>query len=208
MNDLINITTIVNGAWKQNCYLVTNAQKQLLVIDPGSESEAILHQISKLESKPIAILNTHAHYDHIGAVSAVLQQYQIPFYLHFGDAKLMKQANLYKILFESKNSISIPSFDKDLAHESNDLVIGEFAIKVMHTPGHTSGSTCFLLGGNLFGGDTLLPKGPGRTDLPGGNKIDLKESLLKLHELPSDCLVYPGHGKPFTLKEFWNLSHE
>src|ERR1035437_8337867 len=207
MSDL-RVTTFANGKWRQNCYVVSNAQRQALIVDPGSDPEAISLLINDLGVQPVAILNTHAHYDHIGAISGLLQKYAIPFYLHGQDEKLLRQANLYKILFETKNSVSIPPFGEDFAKGPVDLMIGGFCVRVIHTPGHTAGCVCLLIGTDLFGGDTLMPNGPGRTDLPGGDKVKLKDSLQKLHELPEDHLVYPGHGKPFTLREFWKKNRE
>lgn len=134
----------------------------------------------------------------------MLTKYDIPFYLHKGDEKILKQANLYKILFESKESISIPSFDMDLAKESIGFLIWDFSIQIIHTPGHTPGSLCILIGKNIFGGDTLMPNGPGRTDLPGGNIRDMELSMNTLRQLSDDLLVYPGHGRPFTLNTFWS----
>ncbi len=204
MSSDYQVITVVNGAWKQNCYLVINKNNQLIIIDPGSDAHEIITQITSLDSKPIAVINTHAHYDHIGAVSELLEKYDIPFYLHKGDEKLLKQANLYKILFESKESVRIPSFDMDLAIESNEFLIGSFLIQIIHTPGHTPGSLCILIGNNIFGGDTLMPNGPGRTDLPGGNKRDMELSMNNLRQLSDNFLVYPGHGRPFTLGTFWS----
>jgi hydroxyacylglutathione hydrolase len=204
MSNNYQVTTVVNGVWKQNCYLVVNQENQLIIIDPGSNANEIISLIASLDSTPIAIINTHAHYDHIGAVSELLERYDIPFYLHKGDEKLLKQANLYKILFESKESVRIPSFDMDLAKETNEFLIGSFLIQIIHTPGHTPGSLCILIGNNIFGGDTLMPNGPGTTDLPGGNKRDMELSIHNLRQLSDDFLVYPGHGRPFTLGTFWS----
>ena len=157
-----------------------------------------------LSATPIAILNTHAHYDHIGAVSALTQKYKIPFYLHKRDEELMKQANIYKILFESKDSITIPNFDRDLANREDELLIGDFKIGITHTPGHTPGGVCIQIGENIFGGDTLMYSGPGSTHLPGGNKCEMESSLNNLRKFPGNFLVYPGHGKPFSLDTFWS----
>jgi hydroxyacylglutathione hydrolase len=201
------VTTFVNGKWRQNCYLIANELRQALIVDPGSDAEAISDLVRELGVHPVAILNTHAHYDHIGAVSGLLQRYSIPFFLHGLDAKLLKQANLYKILFESKKSIVIPPFGEDFAILPSELVVHGFHTKVIHTPGHTAGSVCLLIGHNLFSGDMLLSGGVGRTDLPGGDKVKLKESLEILRILPRHLLVYPGHGKPFTLNEFWAKNH-
>ncbi|MDP3798971.1 MAG: MBL fold metallo-hydrolase [Polaromonas sp.] len=207
MSDL-RVTTFVNGKWRQNCYLISNTQREALIIDPGSDPEGISELITELGVRPVAILNTHAHYDHVGAISVLLQKYEIPFFLHGDDAKLLKQANLYKILFETKNSISIPPFGEDFDKGPEDLNVAGFSVRVIHTPGHTAGGVCLLIGGNLFSGDTLMLGGPGRTDLPGGDKVKLKDSLQKLRELPEDYLVYAGHGRPFMLQEFWKKNDE
>lgn len=101
MNSL-RISCFKNGVWKQNCYLVANQFNEALLIDPGSDLEGICSLISSLKVNPVAILNTHAHYDHIGAVSGLIKRYGIPFYLHAMDKKLLKQANLYRVLFGGK----------------------------------------------------------------------------------------------------------
>jgi glyoxylase-like metal-dependent hydrolase (beta-lactamase superfamily II) len=204
MSNIYQVTTVINGTWKQNCYLLTNEKLQLIIIDPGSNAEEIISQISNLDATPLAILNTHAHYDHIGAVSTLVQKYNIPFYLHKKDEEIMKQANLYKFLFDSKNSIAIPLFDKDLAKEGNKLFIGDFKIEIIHTPGHTPGGVCIVVDKNIFGGDTLMYSGPGSTHLPGGDMREMKSTLNTLRQLSGDLLVFPGHGRPFTLETFWS----
>jgi glyoxylase-like metal-dependent hydrolase (beta-lactamase superfamily II) len=204
MNSL-RISCFKNGVWKQNCYLVANQFNEALLIDPGSDLEGICSLISSLKVNPVAILNTHAHYDHIGAVSGLIKRYGIPFYLHAMDKKLLKQANLYRVLFGAKNSIEIPQFDQDFSGTSGDLKIRNFFVKVIDTPGHTEGSVCLAIGKNLFTGDTLISKKPGRADLPGGNQLKLNESLLKFDDLSGDHVVYAGHGAPFYLQEYRDL---
>ncbi len=200
-----SVSTFTNGKWRQNCYVVCNVQRKALIVDPGSDSEGLLALIDLLGVTPLAIINTHAHYDHIGAVAALQEKFGIPFYLHVDDAKLMKQANIYKILFESKNSIRVPDFDRNLAElEGGELVLDGFVVRVVDTPGHTPGGTCLIVGNNLFSGDTLLPGAPGRTDLPGGDKKKLAQTLERLRELDAGYLVHPGHGKPFALGDFWS----
>jgi glyoxylase-like metal-dependent hydrolase (beta-lactamase superfamily II) len=200
-----NVSTFTNGKWRQNCYVIVNADGKALIVDPGSDGEGLVALIDTLGVTPVAIVNTHAHYDHIGAVAALQEKFGIPFYLHGDDAKLMKQANIYKILFESKTSIKVPEFDRNLAELGGDeLVLEGFVVRVVRTPGHTPGSTCLIVDNNLFSGDTLLPGGPGRTDLPGGDKNKLALTLESLRQLDAGYLVHPGHGKPFTLGEFWS----
>lgn len=202
MGDL-TIHTIVNGKWKQNCYLVVNSDLDALLIDPGSEPDTIARSISELKLNLIGILNTHAHYDHIGAVAKLQEEFEAPFYLNSLDAKLMRQANLYRIVFESSEFIKIPNINVSLSPHNEVLDIGLFRVESIFTPGHTEGGTSFLINKNLFSGDTLLYSGPGRVDLPGGNAQKLNESFSVLKELDPNYLVYPGHGKPFLLKDSW-----
>jgi len=198
------VTTFQNGKWQQNCYLVSdNATGFTLVIDPGSDAPSIQQRLAHHSLTPVAILNTHAHYDHIGGVAALMAHYQIAFYLNAADVKLMKQANLYKILFDSKESVVIPEPTHDLSPHEAKLQLGGFEITVLCTPGHTAGSTCLQIGTDLFSGDTLLPSGPGRTDLPGGDKAALAQSIELLGHLPNTTMVWPGHGRPFTLGSLW-----
>lgn len=204
MSNTYQVTVVVNGAWKQNCYLLSNEKHELIIIDPGSSAGEIISRITDLDAVPLAILNTHAHYDHIGAVSALVQKFSIPFYLHKKDESLMKQANLYKILFESKDSIAIPIFDKDFSKEEKTFFIGNFKIEIIHTPGHTPGGVCIVADNNIFTGDTLMLGGAGSTHLPGGNLREMESSIDALRQLPGDLLVYPGHGRPFTLNTFWD----
>ena len=207
MNHL-SVNTFVNGKWLQNCYVVTNSFRQALIVDPGSDAEGILKLISELGVQPVAIMNTHAHFDHVGAVSALMDKFGIPFFLHGHDEKLLKQANLYKLLFGEKKNISIPPFWEDFAKRPDLLNVADFTVKVIHTPGHTAGGVCLVIGNALFSGDTLMPGGAGRTDLPGGDKAKLMESLQKLQELPQNYMVYAGHGKPFMLQEFWKNNYD
>lgn len=199
-----SVSAFPNGKWKQNCYIVSDNQTgQALLIDPGSEAHQIQQLILDQVLEPIAILNTHAHYDHIGAVAPLMGRYAIPFYLHRGDANLLKQANLYKILFESKAPVIIPQVTHDLSQQAEPFKIGAFVVYVFYTPGHTKGSTCLQIGSDLFSGDTLLPGALGRTDLPGGDKKLLATSVEFLRTLPNSTMVWPGHGKPFELASLW-----
>jgi hydroxyacylglutathione hydrolase len=202
----LQITVLPNGQWRQNCYVISEKDAQAIVIDPGSDSEMIEKHLDQNKLEPLAILNTHAHYDHIGAVADLVDRYQIPFYLHSADEKILKQANLYKILFESKRSVRIPSSFIDLAALPADLEINNFSFKVLPSPGHTPGGVCFLFSQALFSGDTLMPNGPGRTDLPGGNKQALDRSIDDMRNLSNQIIIYPGHGKPLSFEKFWGLT--
>jgi glyoxylase-like metal-dependent hydrolase (beta-lactamase superfamily II) len=199
-----SVTVLPNGKWKQNCYVVSNDATGLaLLIDPGSDAPMIQQQLSHHTITPVAILNTHGHFDHIGAVAALMAHYKIPFYLNPADSKLVKQANLYKFLFESKDCIVIPEPSQELLPQDAKLQVGGFEVSILFTPGHTKGSTCLHIDNDLFSGDTLLPNGPGRTDLPGGDKDALAQSVELLRKLPDASMVWPGHGRSFNLGSLW-----
>ena len=196
---MIEILTICNGDLKQNCYVVYNADNSAVVIDPGGGIQEIIDLMASHFLRPLAILNTHAHYDHIGAVSELAIKFQIPFYLHKLDFGLLKQANLYRYVFSGKKNVDIPNPTHDLSLVEGGLTLRSINIAVMHTPGHTQGGVSFLIENNLFSGDTLMSRGPGRSDFPGGDGTLLAKSVDRLMGLPGDTIVWPGHGKSFLL---------
>ena len=166
-----SIMQITNGPMKQNCYIVSK-DGYALIIDPGSEDERIITEIENNKLQPIAILNTHAHFDHIGAVEIIRKRYNIPFFLSDADLPLMRRANLYRLIFNGKTNVTVPTevcsvIDLRIAN------LDPFEVQVIDTPGHTEGGMSFVIGDALFTGDTLMGNGPGRSDLPGGNKDDL-----------------------------------
>ena len=197
----LRIEPFVNGPWRQNCYFVADGMGHVLVIDPGSAPEDIAARIEANGWRPLAILNTHAHYDHVGAIVPLMARYNIPFYMHGGDARLLARANMYKVIFGSPDVIHVPKITHDIRDEAPHFAIGAFEIKWMATPGHTPGSVCFRIGDNLFTGDTLMAGGRGRTDLPGGNAKHLNNSIDKLSNLEGAFTVWGGHGHPLSLGE-------
>jgi len=196
---MLNIKTIKTGKWRENCYIVHNLSKSGLIIDPGENYNEIIKYINNYNINVLAIVNTHAHYDHICAVSNLKETLKIPFYLHSKDNRLLKSANLYRVLFEGEQTISIPSVDYFLDNCNKPLIFNDIEVKVIDTPGHTKGSVCFQIDNFLFTGDTLFEKDIGRVDLPGGNKEQLIESLKKISELPTSLKLYPGHGNSTIL---------
>tara|TARA_B110000858_G_scaffold107267_1_gene122694 strand:+ start:19054 stop:19677 length:624 start_codon:yes stop_codon:yes gene_type:complete len=193
------VTCITNGTWKQNCYLLRKKNfNQCLIIDPGSEGHEIIKVIKKKSLVPVGIYNTHGHYDHIGAVDLIKKTYNLNFYIHSGDKKLVKHGNLYRIIFDNTDMIGIPKIDYFLDTE-NISTINDWKFSIIHTPGHTEGSCCFMFNNILITGDTLLNSGPGRTDLPGGNKKKIENSIQKLKLIKEKKMVFPGHGLPFFI---------
>jgi len=198
----ISIDTIITGQLKQNCYVLSIPRVGEILIDPGADEETILDRVKKRDIK--YIVNTHGHYDHIGAVSAVKNKFSAPFLLHGADIPLLKQANIYRFLFASRLTVTIPEVDGDLSNPNDPLLINfdNFGFSVLETPGHTPGSVCLKIQDSLFSGDTLLFPGSVAINLPGFDPALLESSINLLRRLPEETKVYPGHGSPFYLGEF------
>lgn len=188
---------VVVGALETNCYLVyCEETRACAVIDPGADHEKIIAAVAGLELKPVILLNTHGHVDHVGANSDIIEKYAIPLALHKADTGLL-QASDYMELSLLLGARSSPPPDRLLA-DGDEIAFGRTALRVIHTPGHTPGSVSFVHGGILFSGDTLFSGGVGRTDLPGGSWADLERSLReRVLTLPEETIVLPGHG-PWT----------
>jgi glyoxylase-like metal-dependent hydrolase (beta-lactamase superfamily II) len=195
----ISIKQIPNGKWKENCYVVNNLDNDALIIDPGGDEKRIIGFIENNNLNVCAIINTHAHYDHIGAITKVKEKFSIPFFLHSKDEKLLKSANLYTMVFEGSGVMKIP--DVDYYFDQIDIkdYLASFSIKVICTPGHTWGSVCFLIENCLFTGDALFNGKIGRVDLPGGDEETLNNSLKVISKLPKETNIYPGHGRSSTI---------
>ena len=183
---------IVNGPFQQNAYVIWNSTHSFL-IDPGGDSDRIIDIIKSNNLSPSAILNTHAHLDHIGAISTLIQFGQYPFYLHRDEIKLLNSANEYTTIFGIPN-IDIPTVD-NIVYESSMLYFSGYGVEVIETPGHTTGGVSYLIDGHLFTGDTLFSGSIGRTDLPGGNLDTLLYSIhTKLMVLEESIIIHSGHG--------------
>jgi len=170
-----------------------------VVIDPGSEANDLIALIEKNRWVVKGIVNTHGHFDHIGAVAPLQKRYSVPFYLHKSDQRLMQRANLYRMVFEARAPVQIPSLSEDISVLPRHFSVGPFNIEWMATPGHTEGSVCLRIDGILFSGDTLMQGAIGRTDLPGGDRNQLLVSVKKLSSLPGETIVYGGHGVATTI---------
>jgi hydroxyacylglutathione hydrolase len=193
-----DVVRIVTGPWKENCYVVS-VDGDAVVVDPGGEFEQIEAHVAGAGLTVRGVINTHAHYDHLGAVVPVVEAHGVPFHLHGADAGLLKRANFYRALFLGEETIRIPDVDVDLA-ETPELRLGAVDVGVLHTPGHTPGSVCFAIDGELFTGDTVMARHVGRTDLPGGDREQLLESARALVDgHPPGTRLHPGHGAQTSL---------
>lgn len=195
----LSVERFVNGKWKQNCFLLADRHGDALIIDPGSCADEIEGLIEASGWVPKAILNTHGHYDHIGAIATLVDRYSIPFFIHGADAQLLRQANLYRAIFDSPVVVRVPQISHELQNERAHFNLAGFEVQWFHTPGHTPGGCSFLIQGQLFTGDTLMPNGLGRADLPGGSMSDLFASLEFLARLPHELALHAGHGQSTML---------
>ena len=186
--------TIQVGGFEVNCSILVENGKAWIV-DPGQEPDRIIDTLAKKGLEPAAVLLTHAHFDHIGAIPGLLEKFpDLPVYVHEKDAPMFGH---------SLNQLppEYPSFakPKNIAHlNSLDSLEG---LEILETPGHTPGGVCYYLPKDklLLSGDTLFAGSVGRTDLPGGDMATLMDSLRKLTALPDDTLVIPGHGPHTTI---------
>lgn len=190
------------GSLQTNCYIVEKPDRSCLIFDPGSEGKKLIHLLNQRKLKPSAIFLTHAHFDHIGAVTEVRDAYQIPVYIHKQEEKWLGDPALNgSQLFMYQNSVKVSDADHIIKIEGA-MEINDFAFSVFHTPGHSPGSISYYFEkeGFVISGDALFQGSIGRTDLPGGNHSQLIKSIHdKLLTLPEDTYVLSGHGPVTTI---------
>lgn len=209
----MNIETLSLGALGTNCYIISKNEK-CLIVDPGGDAEIIIQYLTEHHLEPEAILLTHAHFDHIGAVDDLRKKYQLPVYLHENEKDWLQNPNLNRSTSFFGEHGAITTAAPDHLLKEGTLTIGSFTFDVKHTPGHSPGSVTFIFKDSKFivSGDVLFHQGIGRTDLPGGSIEQLANSIVQvLYALPDDFEVFPGHGpstfigdekdsNPFTLQ--------
>ncbi|WP_257345826.1 MBL fold metallo-hydrolase [Pseudalkalibacillus decolorationis] len=197
------------GPVQANCYLLWNSTGEALIIDPGSEGDRINKQIRDLNVQPVAILLTHAHFDHIGALDEVRAQWNVPVYLHSKETEWPNNPDLNgSSHFPMIEPVRAKKADHELTH-GETLNIGQFTFEVLHTPGHSPGSVSFYFKeeGIVLSGDALFMGSVGRTDLPGGDHDTLIKSIHnQLLNLDEETLVLSGHGPSTTVGEEMNTN--
>ncbi len=185
----MRLWTIPVGYLRVNCYLFADAAgSDAVVIDPGDGAEAILARVKDERLNVRAILLTHCHWDHIGAVADVAEATGAPVMLHRADLPWLREG--------SPRPVEPSRF---LDH-GDTVTAGTLHLEAIHTPGHSPGGLCYRAADRIFTGDTLFAGSVGRWDLPGGSREELFRSLReRLLTLPDDLPVFPGHGGPTTI---------
>lgn len=193
------LETLEVGPLQVNCYLLgCEKTRAAVVIDPAGDAPIILATIERRRALVTAILLTHGHYDHLGAVSEIKAYCHAPIMIHRLDAECLTNPMINLSALTGDNLVCPPA-DR-LLEEGDTVAFGEFNLKVLYTPGHTRGSASFVFDQSVFGGDLLFYGSIGRTDLPGGSFDEIERSIVrKIYTLPDDYIVYPGHGEPTTV---------
>ena len=181
----MNIQKLTLGLYQTNTYLLAN-DTEAVVIDPGYEADTILDALAGKTLK--AILLTHGHFDHVGAVKELVAETGCEVYIHAAESSMPPMVTAGPLYFTH-------------TYDEGDTVspIAGLELTVLHTPGHTPGSVCLLMGNEMFSGDTLFACSFGRTDLPGGDPRKMMESLRRLASLQGNFFIHPGHGGSTTL---------
>lgn len=187
------IKRLVVGPLEENSYIVGDEKtKDAVVIDPGDEGDRINDMIKDEGFKVSAIICTHAHFDHVGAVGDIKAATGAKILMHKDDVKTYGMARDQGAIWGFEVD-DLPAPDGFL-DEGDEVKVGGLSFKVLHTPGHSPGGICLYGEGIVITGDTIFQGSVGRTDFPGGSYERLKESFVRLLELPDDTKVYSGHG--------------
>lgn len=169
-----------------------------IIIDPGADFDIIQKHLKGYNIKPDFILNTHGHHDHIGAVSDIILNYKIPFYIHELEEPIITDPEKNFSSFFGENELSLKTYN--LIKDTDYSYFADFGIEIINAPGHTPGSIMLKAGNYLFTGDLLFKGAIGRTDLPGGNTAEIKKSLANLKKMDRQLIIYPGHGQSSNLE--------
>ena len=190
----LELQQMVLGPVYTNCYFLKNKETgETLIVDPADSPKRIFQKVEDMGAKPVGILLTHGHFDHIMGIDGFLKEYSVPVYVHEDDLKMMEdpqwnQSAIYTAGYTFAGAAPL--------RDGQTLSLAGYDFQVLHTPGHTPGGCCYYVKseGVLFSGDTLFQRSVGRTDFEGSSTKDLIRGIKeKLMVLPDDTHVYPGH---------------
>ena len=196
----LELQNCIVGSVYTNCYFLKNKETgELLIVDPGDAADMIERKVSEMQGKPVGILLTHGHFDHIMAADEVRKKYNIPIYASEKEETTLLNPKVNLSVFGHGSC----TLDADVYLKDFQVVeLAGFSVQMIETPGHTVGSCCYYLKeeGVLFSGDTVFQGSVGRTDFPEGSTAAIVRSLHRLLDtLPDETEVYPGHDASTTI---------
>ena len=197
----LELQKCILGPVYTNCYLLKNKETgELIIVDPADCPEKIEMKISRMNGKPVAILLTHGHFDHILAAQAVKEKYNIPIYACRQEEEMLREPSINMTVHYGQGCSIVP----DVFLEDLDVIrLAGFSVQMIHTPGHTPGGCCYYFPYEdvIFTGDSLFCGSIGRTDFKGGSMSDLVRTVKeKIMTLPEHTEVYPGHNDTTTIE--------
>lgn len=204
----LNVKRLVVGPVMTNCYIINRKNSdKAIIVDPGDEADKIKRELGFGKLTPVAILLTHGHFDHIGAVGELRKHYGIKVYAYCTEKEILtSDMNLGKAF-----GMSVYEDADVYVRDSEEIVLDDITFKVIHTPGHTIGSCCYYVDKEkiLLSGDTLFCGSYGRTDFPTGSQSEIIRSIVsRLLILDDSVHVYPGHEEETTIgseKSFYDI---
>ena len=201
LREKLAVAVFADDLFGENCYLIRRRDTTAaLAVDPGLQVDRVLELVRQEGLTVERILVTHGHIDHVGGVPKMHRETGAPVAMHDDDLAILDWERFGQMPFVPAGFAPF-SIDTRLAHDTA-LSFQDVSLRVLHTPGHTQGSVCFLFGLDCFAGDTLFQRGIGRTDLPGGDTHKIVFSIRNvLYRLPPKTVVYPGHGPSTTIEE-------
>lgn len=197
----LNLEALVVGPVMTNCYCLQNKEtNECILVDPGAEPKRIDAMLEKLEKKPVAILLTHGHYDHMMAVNELKQEWEIPVYAAKAEKETLSNPEINLSLSWEGRGYTVEA--DEYLEDEQEVELAGFKIRMYLTPGHTKGSCCYYIEDEkvLMSGDTIFAGNCGRCDLPGGSFGQMQKSLHKMIDhLPEEVQIYPGHGEETSI---------
>ena len=200
----MKILTICPKSFASNTYLLVSGNSAI-VVDPSVSINAIEKELNNQNASLVGVLLTHGHFDHIVSIDTIRERFNVPVYIHENDACMLTDGKLNGFyMFFKRDCVHNPA--DILFKDGDEISLGDEKIKILHTPGHSLGSSCFIFDNennekSIITGDTLFANGVGRTDLYGGDLKALIASIKKIATYDETSQIYPGHDVSNTLGE-------